>query len=129
MAALNNEEYVILTDVNPIIGQTPPEPLLCTLLRQLAVLLHVPHTLLTFSGLTDVEFASTKPPTVLAAVAVLPVEAAMAEAVVADTAAAVAATADNKEVCNEVPDRDCNRSLFFTGYGGGRGMQHARDML
>jgi hypothetical protein len=36
------------------------------------------------------------------------VEAAMAAAAVADTVVAVVATADNKEVCNEAPDCNCN---------------------
>jgi hypothetical protein len=66
--------------------------------------------MLTSLGSTDAGSASTKPLTVLAAaaVAVLPVEAAMAAAAVADTVVAVVATADNKEVCNEAPDCNCN---------------------
>jgi hypothetical protein len=82
---------------------------LCTSLRQLAVLAHIHQTMLTTLGSTDAGSALTKPPTVLAAVVVLLVEAATAVAAVADTVAAVVATADNKEVRNEAPDCDCNR--------------------
>jgi hypothetical protein len=68
-----------------------------------AVLLLETRQTLTSLGSTDVGFASTKPLTALAAAAVLPVEAAMAEAAVADTVAEVAATAASKEVRIEHP--------------------------
>jgi hypothetical protein len=86
MSALNNEEYVSPPRFCRVNGAATP------LFRTLTSL-----------GSTDVGFASTKPLTALAAAAVLPVEAAMAEAAVVDTVAEVAATAASKEVRIEHP--------------------------